>query len=287
MFDDIIVAKHNKREKNMKTRIFAYTDEHLHTTRYVDDHPVFKDYNLHKHNGYEILFLIKGEMYQLIEGTRYEMTPLDLILVRNDEFHQLFLEDKEYDRIVIQISKEFFAKYECEELARIFEERKAGTGNLIRKEQIMESGLYDCITRLQSYILAKPQHKALINGVLAELLYMLNGTNIKDDAKESRIREIIDFINNSYTKDITLEKIADKFFISKEHLCRKFKKETGFTINRYITDKRILKTISLYKEGKTLSEACIEAGFPSYSAFYKAYTKDTGISPLKGILKKP
>ena len=270
----------------MKTRIFSYKDETLHITRYVDDHPFFKDYNLHRHNGYELLFLIKGSMYQLIEGTRYDVAPLDMVLVRDDEFHQLFLEDKEYERMVIQISKDFFSYYDCSELSRIFEDRKAGTGNLIKKEQIIESGIYDCITRLMSYICVKSQQKALINGVLTELLYLLNNISAGEGGKESEIRDILDYINRNYTGEISLEKIAEKFYISKEHLCRKFKSETGFTVNRYITDKRILRTISFFKEGKTLADACIKAGFPSYSAFYKAYVKGTGTSPLKGILKK-
>ena len=103
---------------------FKYHDENVLFERRTEEHPVFKDYNLHKHNGYELLFLVKGGMYQLIEGTRYEMRPLDLILVRDDEFHQLFLEDKEYDRIIIQISKDFFSKNGCQSYAEIFENRK-------------------------------------------------------------------------------------------------------------------------------------------------------------------
>ena len=99
------------------------------------------------------------------------------------------------------------------------------------------------------------------------------------------ISEIITYINDNISSPITLDELTEKFFLSKYYMCRSFKNQTGFTINQYIITKRMLLVKELYKKGMSLSAASVEAGFGGYTAFYKAYTKEFGIPPKKGLKK--
>ena len=74
---------------------------------------------------------------------------------------------------------------------------------------------------------------------------------------------------------------AAHFYLSSSYLCRIFKDETGTTINRYITAKRISRAKALLAEGYSVTETCGMCGFQDYSNFLKAFTKAVGISPKK------
>ena len=125
-------------------------------------------------------------------------------------------------------------------------------------------------------------------GVLSELLYLLNkvaqssiGTYVTDDV----VRDILQYIDQNVSEPIRLDDIANYFYISKPHLCRVFKLNTGLTINKYIIDRRISLVERFVQDGKNFTQACNDAGFGSYSNFYKIYVKETGKSPREKLLK--
>lgn len=62
------------------------------------------------------------------------------------------------------------------------------------------------------------------------------------------IANVIKYINENITDDLTLEKISDALFISKYYLCRNFKKTTGMTVLDYVKERRI----SMAKKGDCL-----------------------------------
>ncbi len=55
------------------------------------------------------------------------------------------------------------------------------------------------------------------------------------------------------------------------------------TVGQYITRKRILFVKKLYQGGRSLGEVAALSGFSDYSAFYKAFTKETGLPPKEGL----
>ena len=89
---------------------------------------------------------------------------------------------------------------------------------------------------------------------------------------------------------MTLSETAAYCYISKEHLSRIFKKETGFGFNEYLTVYRLKKAESLLRDqpkGK-ISEIAYLCGFNDSNYFSKVYKKTFGISPteMKNAKKK-
>ena len=99
--------------------------------------------------------------------------------------------------------------------------------------------------------------------------------------RHGQIDEILSYINQHLTEELTIAALAENFFISVSYLCRIFKESTGTTINKYITARRITLAKSLLSEGYSVSDTCQRCGFQDYSNFLKAFTKAVGISPKK------
>ncbi len=55
----------------------------------------------------------------------------------------------------------------------------------------------------------------------------------------------------------------------------------GITLTEYIERKRLNRVISLVANGEKIESASFQAGFNSYSNFYKKFIKYYGISPYK------
>ena len=242
-------------------------------------------YQLHSHDDiYELLYMEKGDASFWVEGTVYKMSPGDIAIARNDEMHLMrHHADTTYRRLVINANSEFFSMNDCEEYLSVFNDRPLGRGNHLPAEAVKESGADEIIEKLKKYALLG--EKPLVKSTLTELFYTLNTlTQKKTKEKSGLVRDIVLYINENITQPLSLDSIAEHFYISKYYLCRQFKKRIGMGTGKYITRKRIMLVRELYSLGKSLTEACIAAGFGDYSSFYVAYKKMYGESP-KNILK--
>ena len=97
------------------------------------------------------------------------------------------------------------------------------------------------------------------------------------------IRSVILYLNNHYADDVTLDVLQEKFYISKYYLCREFRKATGLTVHKYIRRKRLTRVHELRTQGLPIGDAALEAGFRDYSSFYRAFQKEYGVPPRKGL----
>ena len=93
--------------------------------------------------------------------------------------------------------------------------------------------------------------------------------------------DILAYINQNISQPITIEQLAEHFYLSESYICRIFKSATSTTINKYITARRISIAKSLLNEGASVNEAYERSGFTDYSNFFKAFTKAVGVSPKK------
>ncbi len=99
------------------------------------------------------------------------------------------------------------------------------------------------------------------------------------DAQNSVIRNVIVYLNENYTEKTSIDMLASRFYLSKYHLMRQFKKETGYTIHLFISNKRVRYACHLIDSGITPGEACYRSGFTDYSLFFKTFKKVLGYSP--------
>ena len=94
-----------------------------------------------------------------------------------------------------------------------------------------------------------------------------------------RILEIVRYLDAHLTEEIQIEELAEKFYMSRFHMMRRFKEETGTTIHTYLSDRRLLLAKDLIAQGYPATDACFRCGFQSYASFSRAYGKLFGTTP--------
>lgn len=164
----------------------------------------------------------------------------------------------------------------------------------IKSKVIVISGYSDFkYTRLAiqskviDYILKPIDPQDLNNSIAAAMMeiekeFPTSGTIREDSAATGNplINEVLHYIGKHYMEDLFLSSLADTFFLSKEHLSRLFKRETGTNLFSYIMELKLNDAKELLSSTEmTLEEIAFKLGFSNGNYFSKVFKKNTGQSP--------
>lgn len=117
----------------------------------------------------------------------------------------------------------------------------------------------------------------LLNSLVTKTL-TLSDENSK--SKYKNIVQIKKYIDENFQNQLTLDMIAEAFFVSKYHMSREFKKKYGITINNYITNKKTTLAKELLRfTDKSINEISILCGINDNSYFNKVFKKVEKLSP--------
>ena len=106
---------------------------------------------------------------------------------------------------------------------------------------------------------------------------------IKNPSLESApyINKAIDRILKNYSDEkLSISQLAGQLYLSSNYLSGIFKKETGKTINQFITQVRIYHAKQYLKDSSlSLSAIALRTGYHDANYFSKAFKRETGITP--------
>ena len=97
--------------------------------------------------------------------------------------------------------------------------------------------------------------------------------------KNPRVQAMLSYLEDNLAEDVDIDQLAETFYVSKYHMMRQFRQETGLTIYNYLLQRRLLHARDLIAKGTRATEACYRSGFRSYSSFTRAYGKLFGTTP--------
>jgi AraC-like DNA-binding protein len=100
---------------------------------------------------------------------------------------------------------------------------------------------------------------------------------------DEKIVQILSWINDNLLNEISVNSLAANFFVSKYHMMRRFRAETGYSIHSYIINKRLLTARDMLIGGAGATEACFGCGYKDYSSFARAYKKQFGVTPSETV----
>ena len=129
----------------------------------------------------------------------------------------------------------------------------------------------------QKQSLIPGQDWATICGLLERIPGSLD--HFGGDERNASAGQLMAYINEHYAQPLTLEEIADAFFISKSYLSHEFVRYTNTSVYEYIQFRRICGAKLLIASGVSLTDAAFQSGFNSYSSFLRTFRKTVGISP--------
>lgn len=94
------------------------------------------------------------------------------------------------------------------------------------------------------------------------------------------IEKVIAYIGEHYGEELNLDAIAKQFAISRYYLCHAFKRQTGTSVVKFITSRRIYMAKKMLKDSfATITDIGYECGFSDSAYFTKTFRRAKGISP--------
>ena len=112
-------------------------------------------------------------------------------------------------------------------------------------------------------------------------LFSTHNDNSTGEKGNRTVQLAIDYINNNYSSEITLETVAKNAFISPTQLSRLFNRYCGTTVTKYIVSKRITEAKKLLATGKSVTDTAFMCGFNDYANFIRTFKKAVGVPPGK------
>jgi len=286
-YSNILLSKEHIMDSNYTKA--GYLTEPFKIFHLRDEHKLNIDF--HYHDFHKILIHLHGNVSYCIEGRSYELKEHDIVLVNAGEVHKPILNDDSiYERIIIYVSQQLIDDYVSKgyDLACCFKQAYANQSHVLRLAAAKGSRLADTIKGLDSTLRETNEYANELYQKLLflEFLIQLNRITlhggieyINTFSSNKKIVEILDFLNKNLTNRISIDELADKFYMSRYHLMHTFKEETGCTIGSYITTKRLLLARDMIRDGSSVSAACDACGFGSYSSFIRAYRKQFHSTP--------
>ena len=116
-----------------------------------------------------------------------------------------------------------------------------------------------------------------IVGILTLLCTEAREKSDNDSALGEKLKNVLRYLDEHYTEEISLDYLAEQFYISKYYLSREFKKEYGTTIIQYVLTKKITNAKELLRySNASIEEIAVLCGIVDASYFNKVFKKMEG-----------
>ena len=276
----------------MRQTVFEETTDGITIDRVIRDY----EYNMpskHFHDEYEIYYILEGERFYFIGQRTYHIQKGCLVFVNKNLIHKTGMAQSSYhDRILIEFCGEpfgsFFSYFNDLSLENFFENN---TG-VIALDPQKQSFVENLLLEMQSEIHHKaPGYRLSVMMKLSTLLIFamryrekhLEAQEVSAESpKHKRVDEVANYIINHCNEQLSLESVAETFYVNKCYLSRIFKEVTSFTINEYINVHRINNAQMLLTDTDlSITEIALQCGYESLTYFEKVFKTYREISPLK------
>lgn len=244
-----------------------------------------REFAYHYHDFHKVIIFLSGKAAYHIEGKSYYLKPWDILLVNRHAIHKPEIDfSVPYERFVLWIRDDIAQA----DLLRCFQKAIDRSFNLIRLDSDTQEKLKQLLYELEAALKDEKfgsdllgtalftQFMVYVNRIFLEKQYIYDARSYSSD---SQVEELLRYINHNLTEDLSIETLARKYYLSKYHMMRKFKEETGYTIHNYIINKRLLLARTKIAEGIPVLKSAQLSGFSDYTTFSRAYKKQFGTAP--------
>jgi len=262
------------------------------TSPLVDTHRDVSDSNahmsLHSHAFYELIYCRNscGAEY-LVGSERYRLQAGDIIFVPPGVSHRPLLPEdmaEPYQRYVLWLSGEFmelffklFSYSPSEKLTRSGLLRTGGTA-WEQLGELFRAGVQEAERQQDGW------EVAVIGNTLQLLIRIKRATDARSiRLMEAEKPELLDrltaYVEAHYMERIAIGDLSRHFYVSSSTVSHLFQQKLGVSFYRFVTQRRLIAAKALILEGNMLETVSGRVGFSDYSAFYRAFRQEYGISP--------
>ena len=233
---------------------------------------------LHFHEGYEIYIMVDGEVNYILPDDTYNLSSGCFILINPFTIHKKEAKTNSYTTVLINFNpnliKKYFTDDAIKQIVKPFSTIPYGTLSSNEMDKVIKT----------AQTLSKTKDEALIAMYIAEILHILEkSTPLKSThptSEDTLDRMVYEYVANNLDKKITLDILANEFYISKQTLISTFRKNYG-TSPIYFVNKvkmNFAHSMLLYPEFsiERISKYC---GFKNLSYFSKVFKDVFGLTP--------
>ena len=236
--------------------------------------PIRDDY----HKTFEVYYLLKGTCWYFIGNKSYRLTAGDIALIPPGVIHGTSYETPTSSRVLFNCPESYLP---------------ASVRDLILQtpyfpySQATRDQVEDIFQVIQKEYREQNNYwQDIVRSKVAELFVLIarNGRAALSQKQESPIVEkAAGYIKQHYMDPVNLQAVAEYCYVSREHLSRIFKKETGFGFSEYLNLFRMQKAHNLLEDDPhcQVAQVATQCGFNDSNYFSKQYKKHFGISPTK------
>ena len=278
----------------MKTeRTFSregYLRENYHYFHLRDTAGQERDFHFHDFD--KIVLLISGGVDYAVEDKVYRLRPWDVLLVRHHMIHKALIDKSEpYERIIIYLDRKYFDRVMPGAGLLDCFERAGKTGcHLLAPDAGQREGLMAALDAYERSLTdedfgAQAMRDTLMMQLLIRINRIASAAPERPDVRlDPKIEDTLSYINENLIRELTVDALAARVYLSRYHFMRLFKAQTGSTVHAYVRQKRLLYAARLIREGINANKAAADSCFADYSSFHRAFRESFGMSP--GELKK-
>lgn len=219
---------------------------------------IYSELDCHFHSVYEIYYFVSGDADIMVEGKIYPLSPHSLLVLAPNVLHGIRVNSRaDYVRYCLFIEPEDIIAERLHLLTNILPDIKKNPSQEILYEHTEAFRLEQFFYNLKQLENQNEDLKAALEPVFTEALvgqlYLMSNILRPSTVHKtpSKVSEIVNYLNAHITESLTLDLVADQFFISKNYMNRIFKEVIGTTVIEYIRFKRVALAKQLISEGET------------------------------------
>lgn len=244
----------------------------------------------HYHNAYELQYFIRGNVSFFVHDQIYEAKKGDVLFIDSYEIHNSTDITGECEKIVLIYRPSFAesdANFKAPDIFSLLNKKYGGKRLISLPEphrpqiiHLFEQMLYHYGNKSPYSLIYLNSYLTLLITYIAEYLENAPADEVQKTALNQKISAIISYLEANLGSDITLDAIAGQFNANKSHLCRFFKRYTGFSLFDYINRSRIAAAEKLMLQGKhSITDICYMVGFNNLTHFERVFKQHSGMSP--------
>ena len=237
---------------------------------------------MHYHDFYEIYIQDQGSREMIVGNALCCLKPHDVLLLKPALLHQS-VSVGPHTRTVVYFTEEYLKKYfsdqVCARFLAVFNFRHAAlTGDTYYK---VSGTVREMSRAAECGEETFPEFASLMMLILSDVEALTEGgsdAQVQENSQE--LPPVLAYVHENYLTLTGLKEIASTFYMTPSHLCRTFKKMTGYTIMQYINFLKIHRACALLKDmERPVTEIAMECGFHSAVYFCKTFRQFMDMTP--------